>query len=113
MDRRNGFDSVACYYDQLARLVFGSAISDSQSDHFAYVPNPSQVLALGGGTGWWLKDLLRIKPDCQILFVEPSYRMIEMARKSIGPDKRVCFMQGTAESISEDKRFDAVLFFCF
>ncbi len=114
MDRLNGFDSVAGYYDHLARLVFGRAMERSQTVFLADIPASCSVLVLGGGSGWWLKEFLATRPTSRILFVEPSGKMLEKARGMVCSDERVHFLHGTVESIDEENEFDVVLtFFVF
>lgn len=111
MNSLNSFDPVAGYYDRLARLVFGQSIVSAQTEFLGDIPSFSNVLVLGGGSGWWLGELLRIRPDCQILFVEPSGKMLAMAKKGAMNDRRVHFLHGTAESLVLEGEFDVVLFF--
>lgn len=111
MNGLNSFDPVAGYYDRLARLVFGQSMVSSQTEFLADISSSSNVLVLGGGTGWWLNELLRIRPDCRILFVEPSGRMLAMAKRRAMNDGRVRFLHGTEESLVQAGKFDVVLLF--
>ena len=95
MDRTNGFDAVAWYYDRLARIVFGKSICRSQTCFLSTLSSTSNILVLGGGTGWWLKEFLQKKPGCRILYVDASPAMLNLAKKAVGDDKRITFRLGT------------------
>ncbi|MBS1505323.1 MAG: class I SAM-dependent methyltransferase [Bacteroidetes bacterium] len=108
MQRLNQFDRIAGIYDVIARLVFGQSIMKAQKFFLKDVPDASVVLILGGGTGWIAKELLREKPNCRIVYVEASSKMIELSRKKISPLERIDFVHGTEENIPEMK-FDVVI----
>jgi len=55
--RLNRFDRLAPYYDVLANLAFGGAISRSHKQNFHLISNGATVLILGGGSGKWLRDI--------------------------------------------------------
>ena len=107
-----GFDSIAKYYDLLARLVFGSSILSSQTIFLNKIPPSSNVLVLGGGTGWWLKELLSNIPGCRILYIERSVEMMKLAMKA-NKDSRIVFMLGTENSLNSWNEFDVVITFFF
>lgn len=114
MDSLNQFDPVVCYYDRLAGLVFGKSLLSAQTEFLDKIPPSSHVLAVGGGSGLWLKQFLRMRPDCRIIYVEPSFKMLKLAVKNVGPDERIRFIHGTVESMGNESGFDAVLtFFVF
>ena len=108
-----GFDAVAGYYDRLARLVFGRAMVQSQIKFLGKVSAGSRILVLGGGTGWWLSKLLLLCPDCQIVYIDSSTRMLDKARKNARADHRISFQSGTHDSINETHSFDVIITFYF
>ncbi len=108
-----GFNSIARYYDKLARLVFGKSLVRSQRQFLDRIESSSNVLVIGGGTGWWLKEFLLTKPNCKICYVEESEEMLKLAMENTGDDQRVRFLLGTEESLKEKNEFDAVIVFCF
>ena len=107
-----GFDSIAKYYDWLARLVFGSSILNSQTLFLNKIPPSSKVLVLGGGTGWWLKELLFNRPGCRILFIERSAEMMKLAMKA-NEDDRIIFVLGTENSLNSWNEFDVIITFFY
>ena len=112
MNKLMGFDSIAKYYDLLARLVFGSSILSSQTIFLNKIPPSSNVLVLGGGTGWWLKELLFNISGCRILYIERSVEMMKLAMKA-NKDSRIVFMLGTENSLNSWNEFDVVITFFF
>jgi tRNA (cmo5U34)-methyltransferase len=107
-----GFDSIAKYYDRLARLVFGKSLVNAQTYFLNRVPPSSNVLVIGGGTGCWLKDFLQSNPHCRICYVEKSWEMLTLAREATGEDYRISFRLGNEDSIAERNEFDAIILFC-
>jgi tRNA (cmo5U34)-methyltransferase len=104
----NGFDRIAFIYDFLARIVFGQSIVDSQRYFLNKIQNGSKILILGGGTGWLLADLMKLKPDCKVWYIEASEKMIALARNKVGSSHSIHFIHGTEESIPEIK-FEVVI----
>lgn len=113
MVKKYGFDSVARYYDLLTGIVFGKSIRRSQTCFLNTLSPTSNVLVLGGGTGWWLKEFLQEKPGCRILYVDSSSEMLARAMKAVGDNNRITFRLGTEHSIKEVREFDAVITFFF
>lgn len=108
MQPLNQFDRVAFLYDAMARLVFGKTIAEAQKYFLKDIADGSLVLILGGGTGRLAKELLKAKPNCRIVYVEASSRMIELARKETGHSDKINFFHGTEENIPAIK-FDVVI----
>ncbi len=102
-----GFDSVANYYDRLAKLVYGKAIRNAQVCFLHTIPPHAKILILGGGSGEILPALFNVNPGCEIYFVEASQKMIARAKRHemLGV---VHFIHGTEQNIPE-LTFDCVL----
>jgi tRNA (cmo5U34)-methyltransferase len=106
------FDVVALLYDDLARLVFGNAIDQSQRYFLNKIPTGASILVLGGGTGRFLPELFRINPTCNVWFIDSSVKMISQARKNVVDGQQIHFIAGTEESIPP-VTFDIVITFFF
>jgi len=112
--RKNDFDAVAPIYDALAGLVFMGAIKRSQIALLPEISDAKSVLIVGGGTGWFLAELLARTPIERVLYVELSSDMLEKSRRQVErrvPQHlgRVEFRLGTEESVTEeDGLFDVV-----
>lgn len=106
----NGFDRVAPVYDKLARLVFGKAITRAQTRFLSEIDSNSEVLILGGGTGWLLAGLVASKPDCRVTYIDASEKMIDMAQEKIrGYEHSVSFIHGTEREIPSASTYDVVI----
>jgi len=112
---RNDFDLVAPIYDGLAALVFAGAIRRAQLQLLPQFRHARSALILGGGTGWFLLELLRNTEIEHVLYVEKSPAMLERSRTLIATraphlHARVDFRLGTEDSLSEaDGLFDLVV----
>jgi tRNA (cmo5U34)-methyltransferase len=106
----NNFDSVAGFYDQLSTMVFGTAIRRAQTTHLSDIPQGSNVLILGGGTGWLLSELSEANPTCKVWYIDASSRMISRSKKNIrNSTQEIVFIHGTENSIPVGIKFDAVI----
>ena len=105
----NGFDRIAFIYDFLAKLVFGKSIKESQQHFLNKIEDSSKVLILGGGTGWLLAELLKVKPNCEIWYIDASQRMIALSKSKIDPKLAVHFIHGTERDIPSFIKCDVLI----
>jgi len=106
--KRNGFDFLAPYYDQLASLIFRDAIKKAQISLLSAIPSQSDILILGGGTGWIIREILQKQPHCHIWFVDSSRGMIDLAIKNNSDTQSVTFICGTPASIP-NRKFSVII----
>ncbi|UII34244.1 class I SAM-dependent methyltransferase [Fulvivirga ulvae] len=104
------FNSVAFVYDTLARVVFGKSIQKAQTSLLYSITKESKVLILGGGTGFILQELDKLRLSLKITYVEPSSAMMKRAKKKL-PFRTIVvdFVQDTHEAVSNDGDFDVVI----
>jgi len=113
--RRNDFDLVAPIYDGLAALVFGGAIRRAQTTLLPRLRDAQRAVIVGGGTGWFLLELLDRTDVEHVLYVEKSEIMLNKSRELLlarAPQwaNRVEFRLGTEESVTEqDGAFDLMV----
>lgn len=105
----NNFDRIAPIYDKLVSVVFGKAMRRAQTKFLKEIRNHSRVLILGGGTGWLLEEVLSLRPDCQVIYIDASKKMIDMARQTIGNSRNVAFIHGTEKEIPAASSFEVVI----
>lgn len=105
----NNFDRIASVYDLLASLVFGRSIRRAQTLFLKEIPQGGHVLVLGGGTGWLLAELLSLNPNCKVVYIDSSLKMIEMAKKKAEATNNVFFVHGTEYSVPQGIGFDAII----
>ncbi len=114
-----GFDRVAPFYDLLARLVFGRALQQAQLAALRGLPEGEpRVLIIGGGSGWVIGEVLRLRPRATILYLEASPAMLTKSRQvvaGLAPELRrqVELRLGTEDFLKAEETFDAVLTFFF
>jgi tRNA (cmo5U34)-methyltransferase len=107
----NRFNALAGVYDTLVELVFGNSVRQAQRHYLKEIPTASNVLILGGGTGWIIRELLLVNPTATIWYVEASSAMIERSKKKMlhFPGSTVHFIHGTEDSIPEVATFNVVI----
>jgi tRNA (cmo5U34)-methyltransferase len=112
------FDRVASIYDQLAKLVFGKSIREAQRYFLTEIQEGSQVLIIGGGTGWILQDLSRLK-NCSITYLEASSAMLKVAEqhyirlqaKFSSQNTEVIFVEGSVSALPPLATFRVIISF--
>jgi spermidine synthase len=110
------FDSIAFLYDTLAALVFGKSIRHAQLATIGYIPDGATVLIMGGGTGWYLKELLAQKKLHKVVYLEASKQMMDLTRKKLAGflseptgSTTLELRLGTEEAIEAGENFDIVI----
>lgn len=113
------FGPVAFFYDALAGLAFGGALRRVQRATLAAGlpagPAP-RVLVLGGGAGWVLSEIWRLRPLAQVLYLEVSAAMLahtqaRLRRHPAPPGATLELRQGTEASLAPGERFDVIITF--
>lgn len=102
------YDRLAKHYDFLSRLVFFKSQVRAQTDQLHYLKNCKNLLIVGGGTGWIIKDLNAVSVPIQITFVETSIKMIDLA-KEVNTHHKLQFIHEDIENFKPDGKFDAIL----
>jgi len=91
----NDFNRIASVYDALASVVFGKNLIKAQHHFLQVIPDDATVLIVGGGSGELLQTLLQQRPGCQVVYVDASERMVELARQRVQNSAQVTFLCGT------------------
>ncbi|HSJ67453.1 MAG TPA: hypothetical protein VK921_07255 [Anditalea sp.] len=83
------YDPIAKYYDPLSRIIFGDSIRRAHQFLLEAIPSGSNILIVGGGTGWILEDIARQhNSGLNITYVEQSVKMMELSlKRDIGNNK--------------------------
>ena len=108
---KNNFNSVAWCYDFLSSIVFGNKIRKSQIILLNQLKNNDRVLIIGGGTGWIINELFKLKKTVTIDYLEISKAMLSKAKSitPLYPDVVVDFIHGDENSIGEMAVYDIVI----
>ncbi len=102
------YDRLAKNYDWLSRLVFFKSQVKSQTEQFSYLQNCKNLLIVGGGTGWIIKELNTLKVVMNITFVENAIKMINLAQ-NIPTHHHINFIHSDIENYRTNLQFEAVL----
>lgn len=106
----NNYDPIARYYDVLSRMVYFRAQLRCQIDQLIYIPANSQILIVGGGTGWILEELAKVHPSgLSITYVEISENMLNLAKKRKVKDNKVTYIHSSAEEFSTADTYQVIL----
>lgn len=114
-----GFDRLSKVYDFLVALVYGRALRRAQTCFLERVPKGSRVLIVGGGTGWFLEELLKRTDLEKVTYVELSEGMLARSRERIEelglPEagQKIEWVHGTVHDLPEVAKYDLVCTLCF
>jgi ubiquinone/menaquinone biosynthesis C-methylase UbiE len=104
------FNNSAWFYDGLSRLVYGKAIINAQLYLLSFIKPGSNVLIVGGGTGWILDELTKLRPSgLQITYVEVAADMMALSRKRNTNDNIVIFINDAIENVNIAQQFDVAI----
>lgn len=104
------YDSIAPYYDTLARLVFGNTQLDAEAYYSRGIPNGSRVLIVGGGTGRLLPLLDALDTsELAIVYVEQSAKMLAIAQRRTTKHIKVEFVQKSVQEYAANRQFDYII----
>ena len=108
------FDAIAARYDRLNRLLSLGADRRWRRRAIAALqlgPRP-RILDVASGTGDMVLEILRQRPEAQVVGVDPASRMLDVARSKLASqvaDERVRLVVGDAQGLAfDDESFDAV-----
>lgn len=106
----NNYDRIASNYDRLSRLIFGKSIVRAQRSLLTFIPAHARVLIVGGGTGWILEEIARIRPSgLTIDYVEISSNMLDLAKKRDFKTNRVSFIHSAIEDFVPEAAYEVVM----
>ncbi len=107
----NNFNRIAWCYDFLARLVFGDKLKIAQRLVVPYLNDGDKLLIIGGGSGWIINEILKVKKVREIDYVEASEAMLKKAKAITirSRDVKLNFIHGDENSISSLGDYDRIL----
>jgi len=104
------YHNSAWFYDRLARLVYGRALINTQLYLLHYIEPGSNVLIVGGGTGWILEELTKIHPSgLRITYVEVAEAMMALSQKRETGSNWVVYINNAVENVDLAPDFDVVI----
>lgn len=106
---RNNYNFIAPYYDFMSRVVFGNTIVRAQTCMLPYIQPNSNLLIVGGGSGWILEELAkRDLGVLNIIYIDSAQNMIALAKKKKCGPHVVDFICGQIEDYRPVQQFDCV-----
>lgn len=108
---KRSYDSIASFYDRLARLVYGKALINAQLYLLNAIPAGARVLIVGGGTGWVLEEIARIHSSgLTIDYIDASKKMIALAEKRNAGNNKVAFLTAQIQDVKlGQEQYDVAL----
>ncbi len=104
------YNNSAWFYDRLSRLVYGRALINAQVYLLQYVPANSNILIVGGGTGWILDELTKLQPSgLKITYIEVAEKMLALSKKRDTGANEVIFINEAIEKVDLPSNFDVVI----
>lgn len=104
------YNNSAWFYDRLSKVVYGKALVRSQVWLLPFIPSKSNILVIGGGTGWILEEIAKIHPSgLTIIYIEVAPKMIALSQKRNAGNNETTFINDAAENITLQDDFDVVI----
>jgi len=106
----SNYDNSAWFYDRLSRVIYGKALIMSQVYLLHYIPAEATLLIAGGGTGWILEEIAKIRPSgLKITYAEISANMMALSLKRNAGDNQVTYINKAVENVAVQNQFDVVI----
>lgn len=106
----SNYDNSAWFYDGLSKLFYGKALINAQVYLLPFIKPNSNILIVGGGTGWILEELAKIHPSgLKITYVEIAANMIALSKKRAVGDNEVIFINSPVEDVPFVEKFDVII----
>jgi len=104
------YDKIATNYDWMSRFIFGRSLIKAQVYLLQFIPSNSNILIVGGGTGWILDELTLLhSKGLSIYYIESSANMIALSKKRNLGGNDVHFIHLPIENYSAQKDYDVIL----
>jgi ubiquinone/menaquinone biosynthesis C-methylase UbiE len=105
----NDYNGIAKFYDALSRIIYQRSIIKAQQFLIQFISNNDTVLLVGGGTGWILEEISKLKKqNILVVYVEKSSAMIDLAKKRKYGNINVKFINDAIENYDPATQFDII-----
>ena len=81
--KKKNFDGVASIYLFLETITFGNQLQKCRTSMISHLTNSKQVLVLGEGNGRFLEAFCKANPLAELLVIDESPRMLDLAKRRI------------------------------
>ena len=101
----------AFIYDDLCQLIYGQRVKNAQIDSLQFIQSGSNILIVGGGTGWILEEIAKIHSSgLKITYIDCSSKMIQLSKKRNTALNKIEFIHTYIEDINlPQQKYDVVL----
>src|SRR3954447_6996288 len=107
---KRSYNAIAGIYDILADTFIGKSLRYAQIYLAQYIPAGAKILIVGGGTGWILEEITRIRSrGLQIDYLDISANMISKAAKRKIGQNNTTFIHQSAEDDFVGNNYDVIL----
>lgn len=104
------YNNAARFYDGLSRVVYGKALVEAQVYLLRYIAPNSNILIVGGGTGWILEEIALIHPSgLHITYVEASDKMLALSQQRKVGNNQVIYINEAIENVTGLNNFDVII----
>jgi ubiquinone/menaquinone biosynthesis C-methylase UbiE len=104
------YNNSAWFYDRLSRLIYGDSLVRAQVYLLPFIPAQSNILIVGGGTGWILEEIARRQSSgLKITYVEVAAQMMKLSRKRNTGNNEVRFVNEPIENVPLHQEFDVII----
>ena len=104
------YNYIAPFYDGLSRICFLNRQQIAHRLILNYLENNQKILWLGGGSGWFLKEIDHLKLNLEIDYVEMSSVMMNKAKSLDLKHINVNFYQENLfDFIPEKAQYDVII----
>ena len=107
--KKTDFSFIAPFYDLISYLVYGNTLRRAQEFYLNKLEENSEILIIGGGTGYILQSLSLQNKKFNITYIEFSEKMLELSKKrKKSSDQKVNYILGSEVNIT-DQNYDVIL----
>lgn len=113
---KNNYNRIAPFYDRLVHLAFGDCQKKAQTAYLNQIDEKAKVLVIGGGSGLFLPELFRLKPDVRIDYLEPAPQMNRLAKTRLKKVELAQFLlleESLENTELKKNHYDGILTFFF
>jgi ubiquinone/menaquinone biosynthesis C-methylase UbiE len=104
------YNNSAWFYDGLSRMIYGRALINAQVYLLRFIPQNSNILVVGGGTGAILEELTKLHPSgLKITYVEIAAAMMARSKKRNTGSNQVIFINDAIENVPFQADFDVAI----
>lgn len=103
------YNYIAPYYDWLSRICFLNRQQLAHRPILKYLKPHDRILWIGGGSGWFLREINQLNIPLTIDYVELSETMIQKAQSKVYEHLNINFIAKDMFIVQYEGRYDVVL----